>query len=1170
MTDSRYLRYPNIRDDLLAFVADDDVWLAPVSGGRAWRISADQTQAACPRISPDGSLVTWTSWRDGLPEIYLAGTEQGGSARVSYWSNAATRVRAWSPAGAILATTAAGQPFQHRTWAYAIPVTDGAAGFSQYRRLPFGPVGDIAMDGQATALLTGTTGREPALWKRYRGGTAGRLWAGQALADDGQPDNGPTFRRLLADVPGQFFNPMLIGGRLAFISDHEGTGNLYSCALDGTDLRRHTDHDGFYVRNASTDGERVVYQCAGDLWMLTGLSADSEPQRLDVRLSAPAAGRATRFISADDDLDDLCCDATGQASAVQVRGTVHWVTHREGPARALSVIPGPVARLPRVLGTTGQVVWVVEADGADALEIGPASGADALPGQSPRRIASGQLGWVADLAAAPDGRTVAVAARDGGLLIVDVQSGEVTELARSDSGRVTGLAFAPDSAWLAWSEPGEAPLRRLRLARLADRHVTDLTDGRFVDTDPEFTTDGKYLAFLSRRTFDPVYDAHVFDLAFPYGIRPYLLTLAAATPSPFGPLVGGRPVGSGKDDDHQADSADGDSAGDSGDTDPADDDAASADAGSTGSTGTGPASAGLASTDPASTDPVGTDPAGTRAAGAEADGRDPGAAKADGSGKVKPVVIDLDGLSGRIVSLPVAESLYASLRAVEGGLVWLREPLTGNLGEGRAQPDDQHERPSLEYFDIKRGRCTELLGEVDGFAVSGDGSRLVVRDHHQLFVVPANRKTDPDGDDRVGVDLSRARFLAEPAALWSAAYAEAGRAMRHEFWVPDMADVDWDAVLEQYRPLVDRVSTADEFADLLNEVVAELGTSHAYVSAAGGSRRTGHVAGLLGADIEPGPDGWQIARILPGEASDPRARSPLEAPGTGISAGDVLVAVDGQPVAPAVGPGPLLVGAAGKPVELTVIRASDKKPHRAVVIPLSDERRLRYQDWVAGRRRAVRELSDGRLGYLHVPDMMSEGWSDFHRDLRAEMHKQGLIVDVRANRGGHTSELIVEKLARRVIGWDVPRNARPSSYPQQAPRGPVVAITDESAGSDGDIVTAAIKIMGVGPVVGTRTWGGVIGIAGFHELVDGTSMTFPKYSFWFGELGWGVENYGVDPDVEVLISPDDWAAGTDTQLEAAVALALRALEERPAATPPGTSDRPSRRRPPLPPRPSAG
>jgi tricorn protease len=241
-----------------------------------------------------------------------------------------------------------------------------------------------------------------------------------------------------------------------------------------------------------------------------------------------------------------------------------------------------------------------------------------------------------------------------------------------------------------------------------------------------------------------------------------------------------------------------------------------------------------------------------------------------------------------------------------------------------------------------------------------------------------------------------------------------------------------------------------------------------------------------------------------------------------------------------------------------------------VVVPLRSERRLRYQDWVAGRRAFVHARSDGRLGYLHVPDMMGEGWAHLHRDLRAELVRDALVVDVRGNRGGHTSQLIIEKLARRVIGWDVGRWLRPDSYPAEAPRGPVVALADEFAGSDGDIVTAAIRVLGIGPVIGARTWGGVIGIDGAgHELVDGTRVTVPRYAFWFDEHGWSVENYGVDPDTEVLITPDDWAAERDPQLEVATDRALVLLEELPPSAPPDVERGPSKRRPPLPPRPGA-
>ncbi len=537
MTSAGYLRFPHVRDDIVAFVAEDDVWLAPADGGRAWRVTADHAAASHPRISRDGAMIAWTSGRDGPPEAYLAGIDGGNGRRLSYWGDDRTRVCGWTPDGDVLAVTAAGQPFYQFTQAHALPVA-GPGPAAGRAPLPFGLVTDLAVEAAGVALLTSAL-REPAYWKRYRGGTAGRLWlrpAGDAAG----------FTRILAGLAGQLASPMLVGGRLAFLSDHEGTGNVYSCAPDGSDLRRHTDHDGWYARNASTDGRRVVYHCAGDVWLLDGLDA-AGPRRLEFTLGSPAA-RAPRLVSADDHLGALSVDHSGQASAVEVRGTVHWLTHRNGPARALSVVPGVRARLPRVLGPAGLVAWVTDAEGADAIEIAPGDGT--ANGAPPRRLAAGAIGWVADLAAAPDGSALAVAARDGRLLIVDTASGEVSELASSDNGEVSGLAWSPDSAWLAWSHPGPASLRRLRLVRLTDpgRTVVDVTDGRFTDTDPAFTADGTYLAFLSRRSFDPVYDAHVFDLSFPYGCRPYLVPLAAATPSPFGPLPGGRPVGGRADD----------------------------------------------------------------------------------------------------------------------------------------------------------------------------------------------------------------------------------------------------------------------------------------------------------------------------------------------------------------------------------------------------------------------------------------------------------------------------------------------------------------------------------------------------------------------------------------------------------------------------------------------
>ncbi|MFF4363944.1 S41 family peptidase [Streptomyces sp. NPDC001604] len=1088
-----YLRLPHLSGDLLCFVAEDDLWLSPLDGpGRAWRLTVDRTKLGQPRFSPDGTTIAYTSWRSLVPEIHTVPVDGGPGRQLTYWGSADTQVCGWTPSqgdsgGTILAVASHGEPFSYFTWAYKVS-PDGDPG----RKLPWGPVSDIQVadiEGERrTLLLTGTPPHEPAAWKRYRGGAMGRLWL------HGE--------RLLADLEGHLHSPMFVGGRIAFLSDHEGIGNLYSCAYDGSDLRRHTDHDAFYARHASSDGARVVYQCAGDLWIVDDLAADSGPRRLDVRLSGPRAGRRTYQVPAAQHIDGISVDETGRASAVVVRGSLYWLTHRDGPARTITDTPGVRVRLPEMLGSTGRVAYVTDAEGEDAVEIAhlPRATGD----REPRRLASGALGRVQELVADPQGERLALASHDGRLLLLDVAEdsagtsrtesggGEVTELIHSVNGPVRDLAFSPDGAWLTWSHPGIGrSLRQIKMARIKDRLIVDVTNGRFEDENPVFTRDGRYLAFLSWRGFDPVYDVHTGDLSFPLGCRPYLVPLSSATPSPFALTPEGRPAAGGLD--------------------PVED---------------------------------------------EEEG-------GDGA-----VTVEIEGLENRVTPFPVTASKYSALYPVAGGgLVWLRWPISGALGETFANPDDTTGRPTLEHFNISKAKKSELLEHLDWFALSGDGTRLVVVDEGDLRAVPSSESGD--GDTTVWIDLRRILHQVDPAAEWRQSYEEAGRLIRAYFWDPGMCGIDWDAVLDQYRPLVERVASPDEFADLLREVLGELGTSHAYVTAARRNEGPPHyqrLQGLLGANFVRRQEGWVVKRILPGESSDSKARSPLA--GTGIREGAVLTHVDGRPVDPLTGPYPLLAGAGGTTVELTFTAAEGEagRSRRVAVVPLIDERPLRYQDWVAKRRAVVRELSGGRCGYLHIPDMGGSGWAQFNRDLRMEVSRPALIVDVRGNAGGHISELVVEKLSRTILGWDLTRDAQPVSYASNAPRGPVVALADEATSSDGDMITAAIKLLRLGPVIGQRTWGGVVGMTGRHRLGDGTIITVPMNAAWFDAYGWTVENKGVTPDLEILRTPLDWAEGRHAQLDDAVQLAVQLLETNPPATPPDYSNVPDRSRPKLPPR----
>ncbi|WP_428953007.1 S41 family peptidase [Streptomyces sp. cg35] len=1077
-TTRAYLRFPHLSGERLCFVVEDDLWVAPLDGSaRAWRVTADRTKVSHPRFSPDGRHLAYTTWRSLDPEIYLAPVDGGSARRLTYWGSVDTQVRGWSPDGDILAVASHGEPFSYFTFAYSVP-TDGSPG----GKLPWGPVSDIQVadiDGERqTLLLTGTPPHEPAAWKRYRGGAQGRLWV-----------HG---RRVLADLDGHLDAPMFVGGRIAFLSDHEGIGNVYSCLPDGSDLTRHTDHDAFYARHASSDGTRVVYQCAGELWILDSLDPGSVPRRLRVRLGGPRTGRRGYQVPAAHHVDALSVDETGRASAIVVRGSLYWLTHRDGPARTITDTPGVRVRLPEMLGSGGQVAYVTDAAGEDTVEIAylPRASGD----REPRRLASGDLGRVQELVSDPDGERLALASNDGRLLLIDAteeSDGEVTELIRSTNGPVRDLAFSPDGAWLTWSHPGIGrSLRQIKMARIKDRTIVDVTNGRFEDENPVFTRDGRYLAFLSWRGFDPVYDVHTGDLSFPLGCRPYLVPLSSATSSPFALSPDGRTAAGGLD--------------------PVDD--------------------------------------------------------RDATGDGTPTV-EIEGLAERVVPFPVAASKYSALHPVSGGgLVWLRWPISGALGETFANPADTSSQPTLEHFNLAKGKKTQLVDHMDWFAVSGDGTRLVVGDEGELRAVPSTEAGD--NDTTVWIDLRRILHEADPPAEWRGAFDEAGRIIRAYFWEPSMCGIDWSGVLAQYRPLVERVASPDEFADLLREVLGELGTSHAYVSAARRNEGPAHyqrAQGLLGANFLCREGGWMLARILPGDSSDSRARSPLA--GTGIREGAFLTHVDGRPVDPVAGPFPLLAGAGGTTVELTFSPAEGEgRARRVAVVPLVDERPLRYQDWVAKRRAVVRELSNGKCGYLHIPDMGGSGWAQFNRDLRMEVSRPALIVDVRGNAGGHISELVVEKLTRKIIGWDLTRNAQAVSYASNAPRGPVVALADEATSSDGDMITAAFKLLALGPVVGQRTWGGVVGMTGRHKLGDGTVITVPMNAAWFPEYGWSIENRGVDPDIEVLRTPLDWAEGRHAQLDDAVHLALDLLKEQGAKNPPDHSDVPDRRRPRLPPR----
>ena len=1068
MTDQGYLRQPTLQGNSIVFVCDDDLWSVHADGGTARRITAGLGEPATPCLSPDGHWIAFVGRDEQHPEVYLMAAE-GGQARRMTWLGPDVMVRGWTREGHILFVTTHGQPFFRNYRAFTL---DPAGGLPQL--LPLGQVNHLSF-GPGNAKVIGRNTADPARWKRYRGGTAGHLWI--------DAEGSGAFRRM-SELHGNITSPMWLGNRVYFLTDAEGVGNLYSCKPDGADLKRHTEHDDYYARHAQTDGTRIVYQCGAQLWRYEPSSGVT--QRLDIRVPAHRTQAARKFVAPADFLGGFAVHPTGHSLAVDVRGKLYSFGLWEGAVRQHGIPDGARHRHPQWLADGVTVAAISDETGEERVQVWKDGATRTLPWD---------VGRVVAMRAAPRGARVAIANHRNEVLCGDLDTGTLTVVDRSLDGRTEDVAWSPDGAWIAysfWTDPRHCAIK---LYDVAGNAATLVTQPEFNDYAPAFDPLGKFLYFLSIRTFDPVYDAVQFELSFPRAARPYLIALRSDVPPPFDPAPKGL-----KPDD------------------PRDD------------------------------------------------------AKRDA--QVPDVRVDLEGIARRVAPFPVPEGRFGQIAGVaRNKAIWTLLPIIGAHGRG-----GHKEAPGrLEIFDFETLRTETLLDKVDRFVVANDGMTLVIREGKRLRAVPANRKleaSDPDVQSDTPsrksgwIDLGRVRVSVDPRSEWRQMLREVWRLQRDHFWTPDMSGIDWNAVYERYAPLLDRVATRGELSDLIWEMQGELGTSHAY-EMGGDHRKPPSIAlGHLAAELKLGDDGasYEIVRIVAGDPWEAGADSPLNAVGVEAQVGDRIVAVNGLPVSQAVPPQALLVHQAGAKVELAL--APKKKgaaPRTVLINALTDEVPARYREWVERNRQWVHAQSGGRIGYFHLPDMQSHGFAEFHRYFSAECDRDALIVDLRYNRGGHVSQLLLEKIARKRVAYQVARWMRPSPYPGEAVAGPVVALTNEHAGSDGDIFSHNFKLMGLGPLVGTRTWGGVVGIWPRHQLVDGSETTQPEFSFWFKDVGFGVENYGTDPQIEVDNAPQDAASGHDRQLETALATAQDLVEK----TRPGLPDfgpRPSLVRRPLPPR----
>ena len=1062
-----YFRLPSIAGDLVVFITEDDLWTVPRNGGTARRLTANLGPVLGRAIvSRDGEWIAYTGTEEATTEVYVMPARGGSSQRLTYLG-ANTAVRGWTPDNRVIFMSDAGRPNRADWHMYTIDPTGGVP-----ERLPVGPATELAYAPDGRGIVLGRQTIDPARWKRYRGGTRGDIW----IDRDGTGE----FSRLL-DLNGNLASPLWVGRRIYFLSDHEGIGNLYSCTTDGGDIRRHTDHDQYYARWASTDGRRIVYQLAAELWLFdpgTGAS-----RLIDVDLRSPRVQRSRRFVDAARYLHSYGLHPEGHSLTLNTRGKLHTMPLWEQAVRQYGRRDGVRYRLARFTFDGRGVVCISDEGGEEAIEVYSTDDPARV-----RRFDGLDIGRAIELVPSPVADEVALTTHRNELIWVNVRNGRTRLLDASPYQRVTGPAWSPDGRYIAYSIPTTYRTRSIKLAEPAGGRTHLVTQPNFFDYEPSFDPDGKYLYFLSYRVFDPVFDAFYNTFGFPRGGRPHLVTLQADQVSPFVP----KPKGLG-----------------------------------------------------------GPRPAEKPKNAAETPAPD---AKPQ---KPKPpeVRVDLDGLQDRVVAFPVPEGRYTQVRGIQGKVLLSSQPVMGTLGD-EIFTTDEPARGKLESYDLEELKLELLVQGIGAFTVSQDGKTVVYSAGNRLRAIRAGAKPDPnterEGPGRASgwIDLGRVRVSVDPPSEFHQMYREAWRFQREHFWVPDMSGVDWDRIYMRYLPLVDKVASRMEFSDLMWEMNGELGTSHAYEMGGDIKPPPPYPVGHLACDVSLRGGRWTIEHIVRGDSWDPEHTSPLTAAGVNVAEGDTILAINGQRTTADQPPQALLVNQAGVDVELLVGDARGRNARTVVVKTLRSQSSARYREWVETNRRFVHEATDGRVGYVHIPDMGAHGYSEFHRYYLSEVEREGLIVDVRFNGGGFVSQMIIEKLARDRVGFVVTRwSTEPRPYPADSPAGPLVCITNELAGSDGDIFTHVFKLKGLGAVVGKRTWGGVVGINLRHVLVDNGVTTQPEFAFWFKDVGFGIENYGTDPTHDVDITPQDHAAGRDPQMDTALALMREALDTYEALRP---------------------
>jgi tricorn protease len=1052
--ESRLLRFPTIHGNQVVFTYAGDLYTVTSAGGVARKLTNNIGYEMFARFSPDGTMLAFTGQYDGNTEVYVMPAEGGVPKRLTFTAtlsrdDVADRmgpnniVMTWKGSSHIIYRSRQHEWNDFKGQLYTVPITGGP---SEQLPLPRGGWCSYSPDG--SKLAYNRVFREFRTWKRYRGGQADDIWV---------YDFAKKSTVNLTNNPAQDVYPMWVGEKIFFVSDRGESKrfNLYVCDLATQQTTELTKFMDFDIKFPSLGDDAIVFENGGYIYRYDLTTGQTRKLTISIQEDFAIGRGGLRDVSKEVTNYEIAPD--GNRALFGARGDIFTVPAKYGNTRNLTATPGIHERSGLWSPDGKSIAYISDQTGNDEIWIVAQDG----------NTAAAQLTTGADTYKyrpvwSPDSKKLLWADKKLRLQFVDVATKSVTLVAQATAWEFTDFAWSPDSKWIAYARPEEKKMTTLQLYSLESKETIEVTDGWFSSYAPEFSRDGKYLFFISNRTFNPTYSQiewnHIYnDLA---GI--YLITLAKETKSPFEPKSDEVKVKEEK-------------------------------------------------------------------------------AEQEAKSEKKPaapvnVKVDPQGLQGRITAIPIPASSYRNLQVVGDKVYYLRN-------------GSKDEKTKLLLYELDKQKETEL-GEVNGFEISTDGKKMLVgqTDSYAIIDLPTSKIEVKErlnlGDMKVNLDRK---------AEWMQIFNESWRQMRDFVYDPHLHGVDWPAIRAKYAALLPYVNHRADLTYVIGEMIAEINLGHCYVGGGDAPKPERIQLGLLGAKLEHDVTSgtYKITDILAGQNWDRSLRSPLTEIGVNVQPGEYILAVNGKPTAELIDIYEALVNTAGKQVTLTVNGSAKAEGSRhVVVVPIPDERPLYYHTWVERNIETVSRATDGRVGYIHIPDMGVPGLNEFAKYYYPQLRKEALIVDVRGNGGGNVSPMIIERLRREIVMISVSRNAAIAPDPGGMIVGPKVMLLDEFSASDGDIVAYRFKKYKLGPVIGKRSWGGVVGIRGTLPFLDGGFLNRPEFSRYDVEgKEWIMEGRGVEPDIIVDNDPAREYAGIDDQLNKAIDVIKEEMKKNPSKLP---------------------